>query len=106
MSEQATTPFTDAGFNDPLMASEFFRVLGVTAEDMKNPNKHAKMAEVASFANMGEEARGLLWRIALKGAPQGFSVLDKVFEYTRLQKDRLSARRQLEEIEKQLGVYE
>lgn len=104
MSE--STPFSEVGFQDPLVAGELFSLIGASLDDLRDPVKHAKLAEIASFVNMGPEAHALVRRVLMSGGVKGFAALEKAFQYSKLQKERIATRQKLSSLEKDLAIFE
>lgn len=97
---------TDSGFNEVAAGAELFGMLKLDAANIKFPEQHAALSEIADFVNSyGEEALHQLRMVAAKQPLPPDQMLTRFRQFSGLQMKRISAAKQLEQIDQELMMF-
>lgn len=95
---------TGAGFTDIMLGAEAFKLLGISADTFKNPVEIYKLREIAEFLNKQPGAMELVQHIMRKAKTD--KPLDHVLSYIKLQQNKQAIKKQLDELDKEIAIYE
>jgi len=102
----SSSPFSDLGFQDPIEATRVFSMMNLKPEDLNDPAKRAKLSHIAEFFRMAPDALELSKRVVMKNFNPHVSLIDKLWEYSSLQKERIGLRSKLSELENKIAIFE
>lgn len=98
--------FLDAGFQDPLVGAEIFKLLDVGEATFKDAQEFMKLKEIGEFLGNFQDAPFVVDR-ALRRNPGGkVKALDAVLSFVKLRKDYMGTQDKLKTLEKELSFYE
>jgi hypothetical protein len=97
-------PFEEAGFRDPLLGAEVFRLLDIGDAILSDSIEVTKLKEVGEFVSHFHDGAYVLQK-ALRRNP-GMKPLDAALGFVKLRKEYMDVNKKKQELEKELSFYE
>lgn len=97
--------FEDIGTQDPILGTEIYNALSLSAEDLAFPGQMLKVKEITEFASKFEDGLSMI-RMAMMKKPHDLPAVDHIFTYVNLQSKRFDLKQQLGKLEEELSLYE
>lgn len=103
---EAVTPFSDLGFNDPIKAVQVFDMLNLKPTDLNNNMVRSKLTRVAEFIKSAPDAVILAKRVLYNHMNPHISPLDRLVDYASLQKELMTTKGSLKDLQSRIASYE
>lgn len=97
--------FSRAGFNDVFEASYLFKLLGVNSLTFIDPIEMSKLHDIAKFVNQYSGSIPQLEGIVRRNKSQT-KPLDHIVGYIKLQQQKQAIKKQLDDVDNEIAIYE